>query len=348
MEIRKLNNSDIPAAKQLWMDAFGDSEAFVRFYFEHKFDLEFSMGAFDSGIMAGDLTMQNMTVRMRGSLWKTGFLAGCATRKDYRNRGVMKKLLYAQLAEMNEQGYALCHLHPFLHDFYRKFGWETVSFMKEARILPAGGGKAFLNSKFDPGDLWEMYLVFMQHADGNFLRSKEEMRIRIDEHLNDGGKIIAGSGGYAFYFVDSHELEVIELVWTTQSPQELLSPLGTYGVPVHCFLPDYVTSDLPGVISEYTMMRIVNAENLFARLQIDQDISFTLCIRDDFCEWNNRKFVLDFRKGKKSVRAYEGSAVDTEIDIGDLARLAAGKTEGTFGLLEKLFVPQKTCFFNTY
>lgn len=347
MEIRALTAEDLPEAKQLWMDAFGDSDAFVRFYFENKFDLVHSLGAFDAGRLAGDLTMQNMTVRMRGARIRTGFLAGCATRTEYRNRGVMRELLRTQLARMDEAGYALCHLHPFLHAFYRKFGWETVSFMREGTVRLPVPETPPLENDFDPDALWKIYRTFTERADGCFERSRRDMQVRIGEHLNDGGKVIAVCGGYALYFISEREVEVIELVWTDAPPRGVIAPLGAYKKPVRFFVPDFDSGGMKGETAEYTMMRIVNAKRLLFCLRL-RDVSFTVRIHDDFCPWNNLSLAVDCHGGQIQARAYTGRGVDAEMDIRDLARLAAGKADGSSGPLRQIFTRQKTFFFNTY
>jgi predicted acetyltransferase len=347
MEIRALTTGDIPAAKQLWMDAFGDSEAFVRFYFENKFTQEGSLGAFDEGRLAGDLTRQDMTVRIRGALLRTGFLAGCATRREYRNRGVMRDLLRAEMARMNEEGYALCHLHPFLHAFYRKFGWETVSFMRESAVRPVPPDAPPKENVFVLDDLLRMYRAFTQRADGCFERSRRAMEIRVGEHMNDGGKVIAGSGGYALYFVGGREVEVIELVFLGDSPGEVVAPLGAYRRPVRFFTPDYAGRGLEGKTAEYTMMRVVNAKRLLESLRLSNE-TVTLRIHDDFCPWNNGALAVNGRAEPAQVREIPGATADATIDIRDLARLAAGKGSGRGGIPGEIFTRQKTCFFNTY
>lgn len=345
MEIRTLTEQDIPAAKQLWMDAFGDSGAFVRFYFEKKFDLKNSLGAFDEGDLAGDLTMQEMTVRLRCAELKTGFLAGCATRSDYRNRGIMRTLLHAQMEKMNEEGYALCHLHPFLHAFYRKFGWETVSFMNERSLRLPLPEKPLHENDFSTDALLEKYRCFMASAEGCFLRSGREMEIRVGEHVNDGGKVLCKEEGYALYFVSQTELEVIELVWIKGRPGEVIAPLGTYGLPVRFNVPDYYTGGAEGKTIEYTMMRVVNAKRLFENLHFP-GAYFSVCVRDDFCEWNNVSLLVDCREGK--TRICETQTADFEVDVRTLSQLVAGKTPENAGKLKEIFTGQKTCFFNTY
>ncbi len=345
MEIRTLTLKDIPAAKQLWMEAFGDSEAFVRFYFENKFDLKNSLGAFDADRLAGDLTMQEMTLRLRGADFKTGFLAGCATRRDYRNQGIMRALLYAQMARMRKAGYALCHLHPFLHAFYRKFGWETVSFMREGLLRPPMPQTPLHENDFSLDALWEMYRRFMTRVEGCFLRSRREMELRIGEHVNDGGKVICHGGGYALYFVFENEVEVIELVWTKGGAADVVAPLGAYRRPVRVTLPDFIAGGIPGKTLEYTMMRVVNVKRLFESLHFP-GACFDVRVHDDFCKWNNVAFSVDYRGERVQIR--ETKKPEAEIDVQTLSQLVAGKETKNAGYLEEIFTRQRTCFFNTY
>jgi|GEM_PF-1089790 len=347
MDIRRLEKKDIPAAKKLWTDAFGDSEAFVRFYFENKFTLEGSLGAFDGPMLAGDLTLQDMGVRIRGSLLRTGFLAGCATREDYRNRGVMRELLKVQMEKMNSAGYTLCHLHPFLHSFYRKFGWETVSYMREVTAQLPVPEKPPAENAFSTNDLLRMYESFTARADGSFKRTPREMEIRIGEHVNDGGKVIAADGGYALYFIYGREIEVIELVYPDGSPDDVIAPLGAYKRPVRYLVPDFLDEGAAGSAAEYTMMRVVNARRLLGNIHLP-DSSFTIRIRDGFCVWNDEKLAVDCRGGKVRVRTYDGAETDIETGIGELAILAARGGEDMSQTAAGIFPRQKTFFFNTY
>ena len=348
MVFRKLRKSDIADAKKLWMESFGDSEEFVHFYFENKFKLENSMGAFIKNILVGDITMQEFNLRIRNSSQITGFLAGCATNPEYRNQGIMRGLLLSQLTEMNQNGYALCHLHPFLHAFYRKFGWETVSCMYRNVAKGNTGINSIKENLFRYDRLTELYHCFVEQYEGYFQRSPAEMSVRIREHINDGGKVISSEGGYALYSLETDMVDVIELVAMRDADrEEILSRLSSYGLPVGYYVPDAADLLKDGVLEEYTMMRIVNAKRALESIHMP-DMRFTAEVRDDFCEWNNTALLVEYKNGAAKVQEYTGKDVDAQIDIRDLSRLIAGKSCAKNGFLTSFFTEQKTCFFNTY
>lgn len=348
MELRKLTQKDVPAAKELWKEAFGDSDAFVEFYFANKVKLKNTMGAFIGGRLAGDITMQEMLVRLRGRDVPTGFLAGCATKQEYRNRGIMAGLLYAQMRAMDRQGYALCHLHPFLHAFYRKFGWETVSFMRKKTKRPLGRGVQADHFAAAPDYKWLLpaYNDFCAGSQGHFLRSAAQMAVRLKEHAVDGGGILAAGGAYAMFFETGSGLDVIEFVWRSAADREaLLARLASRGKTVRYLLPDFAGTS--GGWQEYTMMRVVNARRLLERLSLP-DCAFTLEVRDDFLPWNNTALRAAYRNGRAEITEYSGKTADIRADARQLAQLAAGKTSGFSGTAAQIFSAQSTVFFNTY
>ncbi|MEI6101587.1 MAG: GNAT family N-acetyltransferase, partial [Eubacteriales bacterium] len=277
MVLRKLTHGDIPAAKHLWMEAFGDSEEFVRYYFANKLKLKNTMGAFIKGELVGDITMQEMIVHLRGADIQTGFLAGCATRQEFRNQHIMQQLLFAQMRAMDRNGYAICHLHPFLHAFYRKFGWETVSYMRQEIKKPQKNTRNSNNTKENLSDfdtIYKLYMMFCNRADGYFQRTPQDMAIRLQEHEIDGGGFMATQGAYALFFEQQGMLDVIEFVWREQQDkEELLALLAETGSTVQFYTPDYAGEGTAP--KEYTMMRVVNVVRLLEKLPL-ADCRFTI------------------------------------------------------------------------
>ena len=100
MIIRKLEKSDECQAKELWKSCFGDSDAFIDAYFKNKVDYNHSLGMFIGDELVCDLFMLDVDFVYNGKSYKSGFLAGCATKKEYRHRGYMKTLLMRQLEIM--------------------------------------------------------------------------------------------------------------------------------------------------------------------------------------------------------------------------------------------------------
>ena len=256
-----LRAEDIPAAKALWKICFGDSDQYIDFFFERKFIPCNSLGLFLDGRLAADLFMQEKTLVLQGCNLRTGFLAGCATHPDFQKKGYMRKLLQRELEVMCQQGYALCALHPFLHAFYRKFGWETASYMVRVALPAAKPASAvILQDDVDCAHLLSMYQRYMLDAQGYFARSLEDMRCKIDEHCADGGKILKTDEYYAFYDVLEDHIDVTEN--TCRSEREcydMAERLSGYQLPLNFWLPVHIKTAIPAQQAcEYTMFRICN------------------------------------------------------------------------------------------
>ena len=279
MIIRKLEKSDECQAKELWKSCFGDSDAFIDAYFKNKVDYNHSLGMFIGDELVCDLFMLDVDFVYNGKAYKSGFLAGCATKKEYRNRGYMKTLLMRQLEIMKNGGYALCFLHPFLHDFYRKFGWETVSYVsyKQAEKTDVVHLAA---EEFTEKDILDAYNRRIENAGACFRRNEKDIANKLAELYADGGKVFFSGGNYALYFENEDSIEIQEHSCKTSDEAKCLSESIAF---ITKKTADYFVSDKNGD-SEYTMVRIVdiNAVN-----DIAGEFIAGSSLKDDFCYWNN-------------------------------------------------------------
>jgi GNAT superfamily N-acetyltransferase len=56
-----------------------------------------------------------------------------ATLPEYRNQGLMARLLKESLKILKQRGICITHLYPFLHAFYERFGFQGL---KEGDLPP--------------------------------------------------------------------------------------------------------------------------------------------------------------------------------------------------------------------
>lgn len=322
MEIRRLYKSDIPQAKELWKLCFGDSDAFVDNYFENKFELCDSLALFDGEKLAGDITMQKMDMFLWGKKHKIAFLAGCATHPDYRYKGIMRTLLCEYMKILNGEGIYICCLHPFLHAFYRKFGFETISHMKifKAQI----NGSDFKSEELTPQILLEKYTHYVSKYNSYFVRDTKKCENKLRELFCDGGRAYFDGENYVLYYEESGKISALEHNISTKS--ELLKVLNNFPEKGEIEIPLPQNFD-EGILSEFTMMRIVNAQKFIENIKCDNfENEFT--ISDDFCPWNEKKYILEENCGnfaKKTVKNY---------DIRDFAK--------------KIFESKNPIYFDTY
>jgi ribosomal protein S18 acetylase RimI-like enzyme len=119
-----------PALWDLWIEAFGDTEAFLR---------DFERTAFDP--MRCRCVIQNDT--MAAALYwfdcsypsgRVAYLYAIATAKAYRGQGLCRALLEDTHRHLKALGYVAAILVPSdegLFDFYRKMGYQTATHIGE-------------------------------------------------------------------------------------------------------------------------------------------------------------------------------------------------------------------------
>ncbi|USK55943.1 GNAT family N-acetyltransferase [Cytobacillus solani] len=83
-----------------------------------------AIGAYDKENLIGKLLILPLNITVHGVNFKMGGMGFVATYPEYRNEGIMKKLIVRSLAEMRKNNQAISVLAPFSVSFYRHFGWE--------------------------------------------------------------------------------------------------------------------------------------------------------------------------------------------------------------------------------
>ncbi len=83
-----------------------------------------TLGAYDLNKVVGQLLILPLNMTVHGVNFKMGGIGFVATYPEYRNQGIMKKLMMKALQEMQRNGQVISVLAPFSVSFYRHFGWE--------------------------------------------------------------------------------------------------------------------------------------------------------------------------------------------------------------------------------
>lgn len=83
-----------------------------------------TLGAYDGGNVVGQLLILPLNMTIHGENYEMGGIGFVATYPEYRQQGIIKKLMTASLKEMQQRGQTISVLAPFSVSFYRYFGWE--------------------------------------------------------------------------------------------------------------------------------------------------------------------------------------------------------------------------------
>ncbi len=126
------NNNLKKEVERIWRISFpDDSYDFTDFYFRTKYKNENTLIWMENGKAAACLQMLPYTFTYYNQLIPIAYISGAATLPEFRNKGIMKKLLTHAYYEMLKKDIPLSILipqEPWLVDFYERLGY-TNSFM---------------------------------------------------------------------------------------------------------------------------------------------------------------------------------------------------------------------------
>ncbi|MDR1004342.1 MAG: GNAT family N-acetyltransferase [Prevotellaceae bacterium] len=121
---------DIAAqTRKLWLQCFDDTEEFVDMYFEQRYRKENNMFETEQGAVVAALQMIHYPMTLFGGIAGISYVSGACTHPDYRNRGLMSRLLQRTLLRAWHNRAALSALIPaelWLFDYYARMDYAPV------------------------------------------------------------------------------------------------------------------------------------------------------------------------------------------------------------------------------
>ena len=94
-------------------------------------------GAFDEkGTLMARIINNRYTSYVDGQEIQNGGIGAVSTLPEYRNTGSVRNIFEKLLPYAYENGEVISTLYPFSHQFYRKFGYETVCYRNQYRFKP--------------------------------------------------------------------------------------------------------------------------------------------------------------------------------------------------------------------
>lgn len=114
----------------LWMESFGDDRCAV----QNFFDTAFSPDRYHAIEMDGQIVSALYWLDYKVESSKVAYIYAAATQKEYRDRGIFRRLMEESHHILLDKGYSGAALVPGskeLFDLYEKFGYEVTIFRPE-------------------------------------------------------------------------------------------------------------------------------------------------------------------------------------------------------------------------
>ena len=319
------------------------------------------LGCFDGKTLISQFAVYPLKMNIYDTVFQIGFVTSVCTYPEYSGHGIMKKLMVKSLTNMRNKGQSFALLYPYSIPLYHKLGWEIVSnkisYTVKDRQIPAKATAPGYVRRVDweNADFMNLHSTFASVTHGCLFRNALawEEYWRWDE--DDTYVAIYYSKddvpyGYMVYMISSDVMHVKEMIYLNREAQlglwefihahdsmiDEVRGNNYYSEPIAFELDD---SDIKETIRPYTMGRIIDIRQFFAKYACDPDEP-SVCIRfyieDDLLAWNNGYFTYLFDSGK-CIETEQQPDYEVSMSIGTLTTLMLGyKTAEKLHVMDKI------------
>ena len=320
---------------------------------KYEADTKEDWGAFDeNGTLMGRIINHKFDFYLDGKTVRTGGIGAVATLPEYRDKGVVKAIFRELLPAAYKDGEVLSALYPFKHEFYRKAGYEVVTFLNEYKFAPEVLCRYRFDGevcKYNPGDSVADFLAIYNAYASKFnlalARTEDQMNyhMKVDKPYIDrkfsylfkqNGKPIA----YVTFTDIRHDpaaiLQVEDFAYTCRDGfYAILGFLARFeadygeirmmlpkGIDLLRIIQSPKAYDIEKAPQQNFMVRVVNAKKLLEQIQKPADCDFTVKVSDDIIAENNKTYRV--KAGK--VAESKAKQADLEVDVRALGQMAVG------------------------
>lgn len=124
--IRYLENEEKERTRDLWREAFHDSETFTDYYYKEKMKDNRVLVCEEEGKIVSMLHRNPYRIYMRGAEKTCDYIVGVATDINERNKGHMRSLILSVLRDMQEERMPFTFLMPARESLYRPYDFRYI------------------------------------------------------------------------------------------------------------------------------------------------------------------------------------------------------------------------------
>lgn len=318
--------------KELWQLCFHDDERFVNLLFDRLYRDENARCFEERGVVTSALQMLPYRMTYGESVLPVSYISGAATRPEYRNRGLMGRLLRESFEVMRSRAIPLSALipaEPWLYDYYGTKGYAPVFFRGECDYTAAHRFVGARYHRVSPSvdELYRFFDGLLRQRSCGLLHERNDFEVICGDNRLDGGEVVAMAdeagelSALAFAVPHDDRTRVKELLAVDGAAREAvlhevkqLFP----GEPITVVTPP---DESGGLLQRMGMMRIVDVPLLLS------------VVAQNYPSWQAVVRVTDpllpgnegiYRIGDGACRRSEGDKCDLDVDVAELALVLFG------------------------
>lgn len=300
----------IKDVKSIYRESFRDSADYVEMYFNRVYREEDArVGCDPTGKIVTSLLLQQYHMNFAGTKVPMGYIAGAATRKAYRGQGYMACLLADTLAFAYDRGDYFCALipaHRWLYDYYSRFGFSTVFYIREMRYTSAHDftyeGSYDRIDNIAVHEVYDAFAAFNEMRSPVVIHSYDDYLNIIEDNRMDNGLAFAlrdvVSGlvkAVVFAVVSGGRVVVRELLAADPDAEAAAMSvvMETYpGMSATVIAP--ASDSWTGPIESRAMMRIINVAGVLKSMAAaDPSMKMKIRVHDRDLPANSHIYVID-------------------------------------------------------
>ena len=277
-------------------------------------------GAFtDDNVLAARIVDRRFKFFIDGVPVCTGGIGAVSTLPEYRDKGAIREIFKALLPESYRNGEVISALMPFNQAFYRKQGYEVVTFQSNYELKPAILSEYKFDgtvTRWNPGEPVDDYLKIYNEFAANYnlamLRDEKSMteHMKVDKLYQERkfSYIFSKNGENISYitFTDIKNdpaaiLHVEESAWVNRDGfQAILAFLGRfeadygniqlplpYGIDLLRVIRSPRAYEIHKTCRHDFMVRVINAKKLLEVIKKPVDCDFVIQVNDELIPENN-------------------------------------------------------------
>ena len=322
MEVRKLAGEERFAAYLTSVYCFHMRVEDVEARHEHQLNVTIEdWGAFDdNNTLMARVINNKYDFYVDGTAVKAGGIGAVATLPEYRNKGAVRAIFQELLPSAYANGEVISALYPFKHEFYRKFGYETVIGWSQYSLTPELLCRYRFDGevvKWNPGDpvtdFMTVYNVFAPQFNLAHARTEEQMEehVHVDKpYIDRRFSYVLKTDGEPIAYVIFKDikndpaaiLQVEECAWTCRNGfRAVLGFLARFeadygtiemrlpaGIDLQRIVVTPNAYEIKETVFPNFMLRVINAKKLLETIKRPVDCDFTIRITDEMISENNR------------------------------------------------------------
>lgn len=363
--IRTISEDEFPDWHRAGSLAFGAHATEESAELERPFcETDRTFAAFDGRRVVGTATTRTSSLAIPGGSAPLGFVDDVAVIPTHRRRGVMTRMMRAQLGQMRERGEPLAALHASESLIYGRFGYGVATWAERWRIPRvhaamkaepnADGGAEFVDADEARAEWPSLHRRAAGARPGAVMYSDAYWRFALSDaefhrrgasaffhvaYKRDGRAVgmasyrLRGGSEVLAIFLLGEDAEIEAALWRYCFGIDLKTEIRAFNRPTDDPLAWRLTDPrrLERAVHDHTWLRLVDAAAALRARSYDAEGALSIRVRDSFCDWNDGVYSLEVgdagESGADAVevrRMPDSSPADLEIGASALAAAYLG------------------------